>query len=308
MLDCLIIGGGPAGLTAAVYLARYRRRILLVDGEASRATLIPTSHNHPGFPEGIGGVDLLDRQRAQAKRYGAPMVAGEVARLIRKPHGHFTAELKSSSEPDTRQVHARMVLLATGVVDIEPELANVEHAIRRGYVRHCPICDGFEVIDQKIAVIGFGKSGMGEALFMRSYSSDITLLSLGREMELTREDREKLAQSDIEIIEEPVAEVAVENDKISALRLASGREHRFDTLYSALGARVRSDLALSLGARHDDHQALIVDEHQRTSVPGLYAAGDVVNSLNQISVAMGQAAIAATDIHNQSPPNETAST
>lgn len=179
MLDCLIIGGGPAGLTAAVYLARFRRRFLLVDGGTSRAALIPVSHNHPGFPDGIGGTALIARQRAQAKRYDAPIVAGDVAGLIREPSGSFIAEFKSSSEPYTRRVNARMVLLATGVVDIEPELANVEHAIRRGYVRHCPICDGFEVIDRKIAVIGFGKSGMGEALFMRTYSSDVTLLSLG---------------------------------------------------------------------------------------------------------------------------------
>lgn len=120
-------------------------------------------------------------------------------------------------------------------------------------------------------------------------------------MGLTREDLDELAQSGIDIIEEAVAEVSVESDKITALRLADGREHRFDTLYSALGSRVRSDLALKLSAHHDDSQALIVDAHQRTSVPGLYAAGDVVSSLNQISVAMGQAAIAAADIHNRSP-------
>lgn len=219
-----------------------------------------------------------------------------MAGLIREPSGSFIAEFKSNSEPYTR-----MVLLATGVVDIEPELANVGHAIQRGYVRHCPIRDGFEVIDRKIAVIGFGKSGMGEALFMRAYSSDVTLLSLGRKMGLTREDLDELAQRGIDIIEEAVAEVSVKSYKITALPLADGREHRFDTLYSALGSRVRSSLALKLGAHHDDNQALIVDAHQKMSVPGLYAAGDVVSTLNQISVAMGQAAIAATEIHNRSP-------
>jgi thioredoxin reductase (NADPH) len=299
-LDCLVVGGGPAGLTAAVYLARFRRRFLLVDAGASRAALIPITHNHPGFPDGIRGIDLLARQRAQAERYGAPLVNGTVTRLERDPQGVFTAELKESGDSDrTQQIIARMVLLATGVVDIEPELPNLENAIRRGYIRHCPICDGYEVIDQKIGVIGFGKGAIGEALFVRTYSEDVTLLTLGRRMALTRDDREQLDAAGIRAIEEPIAEVMIEGDKIAALRLHSGREHRFDTIYSALGARVRSDLARQLGAHHDEIGALRVDDHQRISVPGIWAAGDVVRSLNQLSVGMGQAAIATTDIHRQ---------
>jgi thioredoxin reductase (NADPH) len=299
-LDCLVVGGGPAGLTAAVYLARFRRRFLLVDGGASRAALIPLTHNHPGFPDGIRGIDLLARQRAQAERYGAPVVNGTVTRLERDTQDTFTAELTESGDNSrTRRVLARMVLLATGVVDIEPELPNLENAIRRGFIRHCPICDGFEVIDQKIGVIGFGKGAMGEALFMRTYSDDVTLLTLGRSMALTEEDRAPLDSAGIRVIEEPIAAVMIEGDKIAALRLHSGREHRFDTLYSALGARVRSELARRLGARHDDIGALRVDDHQRTSVRGLWAAGDLVRSLNQLSVGMGQAAIATTDIHRR---------
>jgi thioredoxin reductase (NADPH) len=304
MLDCLIVGGGPAGLTAAIYLARFRRRFLLMDNGASRASLIPVSYNHSGFPDGIGGSDLMARQRAQAERYGAPMRAGTVARLEREPSqgAHFVAELhESGAESSARreQVQTRTVLMATGVVDLEPDLPDVEGAIRRGYVRHCPICDAYEVIGQKIGVIGFGKGGMSEALFMRTYSSEVTLLSLGREMGLSRQERERLEAARIEVVEEAVSRVGVEDGRIAALHLASARECRFDRLYSALGSRVRSDLARALGAKHDESGALIVNEHQRTSVSGLWAAGDVVRSLNQLSVAIGQAAIAATDIHNE---------
>jgi thioredoxin reductase (NADPH) len=298
-VDCLIIGAGPAGLTAAVYLARFRRRVLVVDSGASRAALIPLSHNLPGFPHGIGGNDLLARQRHQAQRYEVPILSAVVEKLAPQPQGGFAAEVTPEEGGDTRRVQARLALLATGCMDIEPELPNLPQAIRRGYMRHCPICDGFEVIDQKVAVIGFGDSGIGEALFMRTYTSDITLLTLGREMGLTKDHRAALKTAGIKAVEEAVTEVTTERDKITALRLRTGQDLRFDTLYSALGAHVRSELALALGARHDERNALIVDEHQRASVPDLYAAGDVVSSLSQLSVAMGEAAIAATDMHNR---------
>jgi thioredoxin reductase (NADPH) len=196
---------------------------------------------------------------------------------------------------------ARKVVLATGVVDIEPVLPSIEGALRKGYLRHCPICDAFEVIDQKVAVIGFGSSALKEALFLRHYTADLTLLTLGEPMGLDKDQRATMDAAGINVIEEPIAEVYVEGNKIAALRTHSNREHRFDTLYSALGARNRSALARSLGAAcadGADDGALLVGEHQRTSVPHLYAVGDVVHSLNQISVALGQAAIAATDIHN----------
>lgn len=293
-VDCLIIGGGPAGLNGAVYLARFRRKVVVVDGNASRAALIPTSHNHPGFPDGISGPDLLARQRAQALRYGAELRTGLVTALERGPDGDFTAQLEGGGS-----LTARTVLLATGVLDIEPRLPDIIGAIRQGYVRHCPICDGYEVSGQKIAVIGWGKSAMGEAKFLRTWTDDITLLTLGEPMGLTREDKAVLAAAGVAVIEEPVQAVTVAAGKIACLRMQSGREHRFDSLYSALGAEIRSGLARSLGAAQDEIGALLTDCHQRTTVPGLWAAGDVVQGLNQIAVGQGQAAVAAVDIHRR---------
>lgn len=299
-LDCLVIGGGPAGLTAAIYLARFRRHFLVADAGASRAAWIPVSHNHPGFPDGINGNELLGRMRRQAARYGAVIEPATVTRLDRRdaPDGGFVAELEDRGGA-RREVRAATVLLATGFMDAEPELPDLYHAVQRGLIRHCPICDGYEASGQAVGVIGFGKGALGEALYMLTWTRDVTLLTLGQPMGLTEEDRGRLTENGIRIIEEPVAKMLTEGDRIAALCLAGGGQHRFDTLYSALGGTVRSDLALRLGARHDECGALIVDDHQRCSVDGLYAAGDVVSSLNQISVAMGQAAIAATDIHNR---------
>jgi thioredoxin reductase (NADPH) len=291
-LDCLIIGAGPAGLAAAIYLARFRRTFQVIDSGASRASLIPLSHNYPGFPDGITGDELLARLRAQARRYGADLVNGAVERLEKRDGGGFTAYCGN------RQIQARIVLLATGVVDIEPALPNLTDAIRCGYVRHCPVCDAYEIIGQKVGVIGFGKGGLREALFLRRYTDDLTLLTLGEPIALNRDEAEILAAADIRVIDEPLAGVDVAGGKIAALRTVGGGRHGFDTVYSALGSNVRSGLALSLGAECDEQGHLRVDDHQRTSVPGLYAAGDVVICLNQISVATGQAAIAATTIHN----------
>jgi len=303
--DCLIVGGGPAGLTAAVYLARFRRDALLIDAGEPRAALIPTSRNCPGFPDGIRGPDLLRAMRMHAERFGVPIAAGTVTRLSVDESNEtvrFIAAWQPADGGAERRAAARTVLLATGVVDIEPRLVRLERAIRDGYVRHCPICDGYEVIGERIAVIGFGAGGVEEALFVRTYSADVTLLTLGEPMGLDDESRRRLEEAGVAVVEEPIVELEIGDGKIRCLQTASG-EHRFDTLYSSLGANVRSELALALGAAHDETGALVVDDHQRTSVAGLWAAGDVSSSLNQISVAVGQAAIAATAIHRSLPRN-----
>ena len=290
-MDCLVIGAGPGGLTAAVYLARYRRDFLVVDAGASRAGWIPVSHNLPAFPDGIPGPELLARMRAAAERHGARVEAGEVRRLERAGDG-FAADLGG------RTVTARRVLLATGVDDVQPELPDLEDAVRRGLVRVCPICDAYEARDRKVAIIGYGRCRVREALLLRTYTTDLTLLTLGRELELTDDERAELREAGVRLVEEPVSAIAAEGDQVAAWRMSSGVEHRFDVLYTALGLRARSGLATALGAGHDSDGALVVDEHQRTSVPGLYAAGDVVRGLGQVSVATGQAAIAATAINN----------
>jgi thioredoxin reductase (NADPH) len=291
-MDCLVVGAGPGGLTAAIYLARYLRDFLVVDAGASRAAWIPLSHNHAGFPEGIPGPELLARMRQQAERYGARIERGEVKTLRREPDGSFTAEL------DGRSLSARRVLLATGVDDIEPELPDLDGAIRRGFVRHCPICDAYEVRGQKVAIIGYGKCSVREVLLLRGYTDDLTLLTTGRGLELPEDERALLQEAGVRLVDEPVREIAIDGDRIGVWRMQSGQELRFDTLYTALGLRGRSGLARALGAELDADGMLLVADHQRTRVPGLWAVGDVVKGLGQISVAMGQAAVAATDINN----------
>jgi thioredoxin reductase (NADPH) len=295
-MDCLVIGGGPAGLTAAIYLARFRRQFMVVDAGASRASWIPISHNHTGFPEGVGGQELLARMRSQGERYGARMITGRVERLQHQD-GCFTAVME-----DGRRHEAQRVLLATGTEDIPPPLTlpNLHQAVQRGLLRYCPICDAYEVIGRKLALVGTRKCRIHEALLLRGYTDDLTLMTLQHPWELTDEERSQLAEAGIALIEAPAQELEMEQDGL-VLVTSDGARHRFDSLYVALGLRARSGLATQLGAHHDDDGALIVDSHQQTTVPGLYAAGDVVQGLAQISVATGHAAVAATAIHNGLP-------
>jgi thioredoxin reductase (NADPH) len=185
-------------------------------------------------------------------------------------------------------------------MDCEPAMPDLAAAMQHGLVRYCPICDGYEARGKTVGVIGYGDRGLGEAIFMaRSYAQDVSLLTLGEPMALTEAQRARAAEHRITLHETPIAALEMEGGKIAAIRMGDGARLRFDTLYAALGLQVRSDLARALGAAHDDAGALTVDAHNQTSVDGLYAAGDIVSGLNQIVVAMGHAAIAATAIHNR---------
>lgn len=291
--DCLIIGAGPAGMTAALYLARFRRQVMIVDAGEPRAAWIPTSHNIPFFAEGIPGPDILARQRAALSEYSVPIMPARVTSL--RPDGGGFLAGHDGGPP----IRARHVILATGAVDVEPDLPNLPDAVRRGLVRYCPVCDGYESRERRIGVIGHGASGAAEAIFIaRSYSDDVTLLTLGQRMEMDEDTRQRLDRHRVRIVERPVIGLDVQGDRIAAVRV-DGAEMRFDVLYSALGLNYRTELARALGAEHDEKGALVVDEGMQTSVKALYAAGDIVTGLDQIVVGMGHAAIAATRIHNR---------
>lgn len=290
--ETVVVGAGPAGLTAALYLARFRRQVLVIDGGDSRAAWIPKTNNHPGFPDGVSGQALLDLSRRQAQHYGARLQAGTVERLTSTGGGF---DLVVSGEP----MRAQTVLLACGVKDNRPDLKAVGPAIRAALLRVCPICDGYEVIDQRVGVIGDGPLGAREALFLTTYSRDVTLLHIGAAEALPAQDRQALVQAGVRLIDTMIDSLDLQPGASQAFCQADGGHVAFDALYCALGVTPRSRLARAAGARCDDEGRLWVDDHQQTSVPGLYAAGDMVRGLNQIATAQGEAAIAATAMHNR---------
>jgi thioredoxin reductase (NADPH) len=296
VLDCLVIGGGPAGLTAAIYLGRFRRRVLVVDKGWSRAEWITKSHNLPGFPEGVAGPVLLGNLRAQARHYGAVIETGVVDALLCDDEGVFTAKAGPSI------LTARTVILATGVIENKPPVAHVADAVKRGLIRTCPICDGYEIIGKHVAVLGNGEHAAREALFLRTYTDKLSLLLMATEMtELSQDTQRSLQSAGIGVTHVVIGSVSLGGNGVTVLYVEDTQTHRFDAIYSAFGTISQTMLATGLGARMDSSNRLFVDEHQATSVDGLFAAGDLVRGLNQISVAEGEAATAATAVHNRLP-------
>jgi thioredoxin reductase (NADPH) len=293
VLDCLIIGGGPAGLLAAVYLGRYLRTVQVIDAGESRAAKIPESHNYPGF-FGIGGLELLRRLRAQAENVGAELV-NDCVTSLRKERGTFIATCSGGD------VHARFVLLATGLVDRCPPIESQPTNCPSEVIRFCPICDGYEAIDRRVGVLGDIEAGGKKALFLRTYTKDVSLFLTG-ETTVNARLRKKLGDENVRIVDK-LKYIKVATESTVAIVTESGDTYELDALYPALDCTVRSDLATALGASCTENENLLFDDHQRTSIDGLYAAGDVVTDLHQLSVAFGHAAIAATDIHNRLASN-----
>ena len=292
-LDCLVIGGGPAGLTAAIYLSRYHLDILVVDGGKSRAAQIPCTRNHAGFPDGISGVELLERMREQAQKYGTRIESEYVTKIERdEATGVFTATWGSG------EASARSVLLATGVTNRRPPMDETLHdeALAAGMIRYCPVCDGYEVTDKKVGVIGSGKGGVNEAIFLRSFTADVALIAPDKATTVSSEDRSRLEEAGIEIVDGPAEGVATMDGCIT-IDTAEGH-FTFDSVYPALGSDTHTQLAEMLGGALSETCCILVDSHQRTSVPGLYAAGDVVLGLDQISHAMGEGGVASATIRN----------
>lgn len=294
LLDCVIVGGGPAGLTAAIYLARFRRKIAIVDAGRSRLGLIPISHNYPGFPQGVNGKDLLNKLRLQLDAHDVHVNFCTAREIKSRDDGTFLVNV------DGVWIHTKTVLVATGSKDVRPDMVHLEAAILEGCVRYCPVCDGFEAIGKKVAVLGAGEHGVAEAIFVRHFADDLTLITTDFSVTLTEIDRDRLRGKNIDVLDGHGASLAFDaTGRAIEVELLDGSAHRFDVLYSALGLMVNSKLAADLGARRDRDGQLLVDMHFQTTVGGLYCAGDVVQGLNQITIACGQAAAAATAIHNR---------
>jgi thioredoxin reductase (NADPH) len=230
----------------------------------------------------------LKRLREQFARYAGYIQEARVSGLTRDPDGLFTAY---AGEMPLR---ARTVLMASGLVDETPGMPAIEEGVRAGWLRYCPICDGYEARDQRIGVIGPLAQAEPKALFLRTYSEDVTAIITNHSA--TQPELSELSEKGVTLAFNPL-QVRQQDNKI-AIELGDGQTLLLDVLYPALGCTVRSELARGLGAETAKFGALKVDDHQRTSIPGLFAAGDVVSDLHQLSVGIGHAAIAATAIHN----------
>jgi thioredoxin reductase (NADPH) len=221
-----------------------------------------------------------------------PMETGRVEQLQRHDDGRFTARVNG------REVTARTVLLATGARDVTPDMPGLEAGLAAGNVRYCPVCDGFETRKQRVAVLGREMHGLRESLFVAGFDNQVTWLTLGTQGTVPDAELARLRACNVHVADHAPRSIRCDPGEGIVVELQDGRVLEFDVMYPALGLVHACELATALGAQvHADGQ-LAVDDHLRTTVPGLWAAGDVAAGLNQIVVAAGHAAIAATTIHN----------
>lgn len=283
-------------MTAATYLGRYRRRVVVFDRGQSRAALIPCSRNLPAHPDGISGKELLNRMEKQARAYGAEVVQANVTQI--EPIGEDWVV-----ESGACKIRGRVVLFATGVRNrtlesVKPEAERA--AIAAGHLRYCPICDGLEAggaqHDAHVGVVGAETHGVAEALFLARFTKNITLFTQ-RTCELHEKDRADLQAAGIAWDARAISSCNFGDDGVT-LELEGGSLARLDTLYPALGSQPNVEVMAKLKLRTDADGCILTDQHQRLGLEGLYAAGDVVAALDQIAVAMAHGAVAATTMHN----------
>ena len=306
--DCIVIGAGPAGLSAALFLARYRRRVLTFHHNSPRNLY---SHGVHGFlgHHGIMPEELLARGRDEVTEHGGLVVEGCVTGVERIADEHFrvsTGDEEDNGEAAKDVFDARRILLATGLRDLTPDCPGFTD-FYGVTVHHCPDCDGYEVSDKRVAVLSRGREAVGFTLDLLTWTDKLTLLTNGDEGDIADEHLAKLAHFNIPLTNRRITglEGDVEKKLIERVRFEDGEAMECDALFFNLGAKMSGDLHEQLGCRLDEECGLIaVDDEQQTSVAGVYAAGDVTPHSQLAVVAAAEGAMAAIHIHKSLIPEE----
>lgn len=299
--DVAIVGGGPGGLQAAIHLSRNHWRVLVIDRGKGRAFYTPMYHNLLGYPGGISGAELLRKGKEQAMKFGAEFLMKIVTDIRRDEDGWFTVtaqrrkEYREGSDGHIDQVRARKIVLNTGIMDRHPEVPNVYHWA--GFaIYYCPDCDGYEITDRRVVVVGRGNGGPGLAETLRMWTDDLAVVNIDPEKEISPHWRETMERHQIPIYTGPLKEfVGKDRDIIEKVILQDGTEIPCEKVFSALGMySVNSELGKKLGVETLESGYIIVDPRtKQTTVEGVWAVGDVVAHSQQVMIAMGEGAQAA---------------
>lgn len=292
--DAIIIGGGPGGLTCAIFLARYRRPVLVLDDGRPRNA--PTLGIH-GFlgQHGIAPGELLERGRAEAREAGAELVEARATKIEKNADVFEVTTARGV-------FCARRVVLAYGLRDTLPDIPEIESYYGRT-VHHCPDCDGFECSDQRIGVIGWGKKCVGLALKLLQWSDDVVLFTHGHPREWDEEEHSKLLAEQIDVVDERIVALDGADGALKAAVLTTGERVPVQRLFFNIKTDRSCDLAESLGCQVDpDTPNVLVDEHRRTSVEGVWAVGDLTEGSQLAITAAADGAVAAIAINKSLLP------
>ncbi len=288
LYDTVIVGGGPAGLNAALVLARCRRTVLLCDAGRPRNAASGGLH---GFltRDGVLPLELIQLGREELRRYGVE-IHREAAVSAARCGSCFETVLESGG-----RCRSRTLLLATGVVDRVPPIPGIEEFYGRS-VFHCPYCDGWEMRDQPLAALGPGKPAAGLALSLLSWSRDVVLLTHGP-ARLSQEERERLKRRGVPLREERIARLEGADGVLGRVAFKNGETLARRGIFFNTGQVQRSQLAAALGCRFTHRGAVRADRMQATGVTGLYVAGDACRDVQFAIVAAAEGARAAVAIH-----------
>lgn len=292
--DQLIIGGGPAGLTAGLYAARAGRRVALIEKAmpGGQAFLTSEIENYPGFPEGIGGPELMMAFQQQATRFGLEIINAEIVSV------DLAGDIKTSTAADGKEYRARTVIIATGA---QPKKLGVpgEEEFRGRGVSYCATCDGAFFRGKKVAVVGGGDSAVEEAIFLTRFASEVVLIHRREELRAINVLQERARSNEkIRFRLNHVVEAILGDQKVERLRLkhvVTGEvtEEDFDGVFVFVGTQPNTKFVEGVLAL-DEQGRIITNETMGTSVKGVFAAGDVRNTpLRQVATAVGDGAIAA---------------
>ncbi len=287
--DAIVIGGGIAGLSAAIYLGRAERNTLVIDSGHSMAKWEPEVWNYLGFPKGVSGEDLLKFGRRQAEFHEVEFADDEIKSVRRRNEG-FTLRGRRRSYRTNR------LLLATGIFHLPPKIPGVKECLGHSMF-FCKDCDGYRVRGKRIAICGANEDAAEYALGMLNYSACVMIATNGEPPRWSRKHARWLREYQIPIHEEKITRVAHRGCQVLGFRLKGGTEVKIDSIFTTRGDVFHTELAESLGARLDRDGQIEVDHCMRTNVPRLYSAGCVTPANCQMIIAAGQGAAAAQAIN-----------
>jgi thioredoxin reductase (NADPH) len=288
--DVAVVGGGPAGLSAALWLGRYLHKVVVVDSGDPRNWETRGINGYLGH-QGIRSPELRAVGRDECAKYGVDFVGGIVDEAINETGELFAIYLRGGTT-----IEAPRILLAIGIKDVWPPIPGLDQCYGET-VHVCPDCDGYETRDKKTVVVGKGRKAVGMALALTTWTREIVICTNGEPPDMNQELLDQLKKLNIPVLDGPITCIVSRDRDISGVELEGGMSLDCERLYFAIGQYPSDDLGAQLGCKRDELGRLVIDDHQHTSVKNVYAAGDIAHAPQLAIVAASSGAVAAMAIH-----------